>query len=96
MNSGPQIEGLQSASTSIAIAKLLANRVQNGIEVADRSTNDEWNRLFESFTDALAAGYFAETDMTRVAFQNNNVAREKTDRARRRGSTTCCRVPQRG
>ncbi|SRN43314.1 Uncharacterised protein [Shigella flexneri] len=77
MNSGTQIKCLQTAPTSITIGKSITHQRQNVFVFTQRFTYHQRNRIFQRFTDFLAAGNFPYASVTGIIFDNHNITREE-------------------
>ena len=77
MNSGTQIKCLQTAPAGITIGKCITHQRQNVFVFTQRFTHHQRNRIFQRFTDFLAAGNFPYPGVTRIIFDNHNITREE-------------------
>ena len=77
VNSGTQIEGLQTTPTGIAIGKCIAYGIQHIFIFAKRFADYQRDRIFQGFANFLAAGNFTDASMAGVIFDNHNITREE-------------------
>ena len=74
---GAQVEGLQAATTRVAIGETRAHRAERPLHLADRMADDEFARVFERAADRLAARHFAHAVATGAVGHDHQLADEE-------------------
>ena len=77
VNRRAQIEGLNSAPASIAVAETFTDGIENRVVAAKVLADDKGFCLFERLTDFFTAGNFADSGLAGGVFQDDNIAREE-------------------
>ena len=77
MDGHAQIECLFATTTGVARGKSRLDGVENSVAGADRLADDKLARVLERLANCLAAGDFANADMTGVVGQQHDVAGEE-------------------
>ena len=73
MNHRSKVESLLTPPTRVAIGKLHADCIEEGVVGGDRPPDDQWSRIIEGLADVISAGNLADTGMTRIISQDDDV-----------------------
>ena len=77
VNSGAQVEGLQTAATRVTVGKFVTYGVKNVFIGAEGLPHHQRDRLFQCFTDLLATRDFTYPGVTGVIFDDHNITGEE-------------------
>ena len=77
VNCGTQIEGLQTASTGVAVGESIAHGGQHVFVFTQRLTDHQRDRVLQGGADFLSAGDFTDAGMAGIIFDHHDIAREE-------------------
>lgn len=77
MNGHTLVESLQSASTRIAVGKVLARRAEDGVVPPDRLADDQFPAIFQCLPNPLATWDLADAGTAGIIAKNHHIPREK-------------------
>ena len=77
MDGDAQVKRLLAAPATVALGKLRAHGVEDGVVAANRLAHDECARVFQRLADLFAAGHFTHTRVACAVGQHQDVAGEE-------------------